>query len=70
VAEVGTVSITESGGQLHVTDSTSIDGWTIHVERTDSIEVEVSFRGADGRVDFKAELEHGEVRIRVRDRRL
>jgi len=70
VAEVGTVSIAEGGGVLHVTDTTSIDGWSIHVERADAIEVEVSFRGPDGRVDFKAELEHGEIRVRVRDRRL
>jgi len=70
VAGVGTVSIVEGGGLLHVTDTTSIDGWSTHVERADAIEVEVSFRGPDGRVDFKAELEHDEIRIRVRDRRL
>jgi len=70
VAEVGTVSVAQGDGILHVTSTTSVSGWSIYVERSDAIEVEVSFRGPDGRVDFKAELERGEVRIRVRDRRL
>ena len=74
VAEVGTVTVAQGDGLLHVTDTTLAEGmeaagWSVVIERADAIEVEVSFRGL-GRVDFKAEIEHGEVRIRVRDRRL
>ena len=39
------------------------------MERDNAREIEVSFLSGSARVDFNAELEDNEVRIRVRDRR-
>jgi hypothetical protein len=68
VADAGTVTVAREGSVLRVVDTSANPGWTAVVERGFAREVEVSFRSEDGRVDFSAELEDGQVRARVRDR--
>jgi hypothetical protein len=66
--DAGTVTL-EIGDVLLLGDVQPRPGWR---GETDSAagEVEVSFRTGSQRVDWKAELEDGQVRVRVRDRRV
>lgn len=70
VAEVGTVAVTATGAILEVTDTTAMADWHPIVEFAHGRDVEVSFRNGSARVDLNVELEDGEMRIRVRDRRV
>jgi hypothetical protein len=77
VLAVGTVTIqSDAVNGLTVVNTTTIDGWTVEIDNDsdssdddESHEVEVTFRNGDDRVDFKAEVEDGALRIRIRDRR-
>ena len=64
----GTVNIVRTGGVLQVTSVNPSSGWTFEVEVGTGREVEIDFRRSGERVQFNAELEDGEIRIRVRTR--
>jgi len=66
--EAGQVTISRSGDALSIVNVTPNGGWTFEVEQSSGRELEVKFTAAGARVDFNAELEDGQVRIRVRDR--
>jgi len=68
-AGVGTVTVAASGLSVRLVGSTATQGWSAVVERSSGQQVEVSFRGPEGRVDVHAEVDDGQLRIRVRDRR-
>ena len=71
VLEVGTVTIGRGDdAQLAVLETTSTTGWAVSTDQAEEPgEVSVTFRNDDARVDFKASVEDGQLRIRVRDRR-
>lgn len=69
VLDAGTADFVVESGQLKIVGTTVNPGWAVTVERSVGREVEASWRG-DGRVDLNLELEDGEVRVRIRDRRI
>jgi len=69
VIDAGVVSYAVDGAELLVVDVSPNDGWTPTVEVAVGREVEVTFRSGNDRVDLNLELEHNQVRIRIRDRR-
>lgn len=64
----GTVTISNTGSQLRITAVDAASGWSHEIEVQVGREVEVDFRNGENRVQFNAELEDGEVRVRVRTR--
>ena len=64
----GTVTIASDGAILTIVSVDPADDWTTEIEVSAGREVEVDFRNGIRRIQFNAELEDGEVRIRVRDR--
>ena len=64
----GTVTIANDGSQLTITGVEAADGWSHEIEVQIGREVEMDFRRGGDRVQFNAELEDGEVRVRVRTR--
>jgi len=64
----GTVSIISNGSSLTVVSVNSDAGWSTDVEVASGREIEIDFRNRDRRIQFNAELEDGDIRIRVRDR--
>jgi len=69
--EAGTVTVARADGQLSVTAVTTGSAeWQAEVEGAIGREIEVKFISDLRRVDFNAELEDGEIRVRVRSRSL
>lgn len=68
VAQAGSVTVARHDAALTVTAVVASPGWTSHVERSNGVEVEVTFRRDGQRVDFRAEFEHDRVKTRVRER--
>ena len=68
VGDAGTVTLTNDGTQLEIVSVQQNDGWTIEIEVASGREVEVDFRKDTRRIQFNAELEDGEIRIRARER--
>ena len=68
VGDAGTVTLTNDGTQLEVVSVQQNEGWLIEIEVTSGREVEVDFRKDTRRIQFNAELEDGEIRIRARER--
>ncbi|WP_341252751.1 cell wall-binding repeat-containing protein [Euzebya pacifica] len=67
--EVGTVTIERTEAGVALVDAVAVDDtWTVTVEDDEADEVHVRFRNGDTRVDLGAELEDGQVRVRVRTR--
>ncbi|MEZ4503704.1 MAG: hypothetical protein R3C39_13845 [Dehalococcoidia bacterium] len=64
-AVAGTVAVARSGDTLTIAGTFTNAGWTVEVETATGREVEADFRNGGQRVKFNAELEDGEVRIRV-----
>ena len=64
----GSVTISNDGSQLTIVDVNAADGWSHEIEVQVGREVEMDFRNGEERVQFNAELEDGEVRVRVRTR--
>jgi hypothetical protein len=64
----GAVTISSAGAVLTVVSVDPATGWSTEIEVSSGREVEVDFRNGTRRIQFYAELEDGEVRIRVRDR--
>jgi hypothetical protein len=63
----GSVEITRTGDTLSVARTAPNAGWVVEVESGAGEEIEVQFTNGASRVDFNAELEDGELRVRVRD---
>jgi hypothetical protein len=68
IEDAGTVTVGNSGSALTVVSADPADGWTVEIEAATGVEVEVDFRNGTRRVQFNAELEDGQVRVRVRER--
>ncbi len=71
VLDGGSVTIQgDSVNGLVVVDATPADGWTAEIDASEEEgEAGVNFRRGDERVDFRAEIEDGHLRVRFRDRR-
>ena len=70
VLDAGTVTIHVEGTTVTVVTAAPSADWTAKIEHDEPGEAQVSFRNGTARVDFKAEIEDGELRIRIRDRRI
>lgn len=69
--EAGTVTVARADGLLSVTAVTTGSAeWQAEVEAASGREIDVKFISDLRRVDFKAELEDGEIGVRVRSRSL
>ena len=68
VSDAGSVVLTVNGAELQVAGVETNTGWTHEVEVPTGREVEVDFHGADRRINFNAELEDGEIRVKIRER--
>jgi hypothetical protein len=68
VGDAGTVTIANDGTQLEIVSVDQNDGWLIEIEMATGREVEVDFRSGTRRIQFNAELEDGEIRVRARER--
>jgi len=64
----GHVKVTSNGSSLTVVTADAAAGWSTEIEVSSGPEVEVDFRNGDRRIQFNAELEDGEIRVRIRDR--
>ncbi len=64
----GSVTFGSTGQALSVESVSPARGWSYVVTEDSGAEIEVTFRKAGTRVDFHAELEDGDVEIRVRTR--
>ncbi len=69
VLDAGSVSYAFNGSQLAIVDVSPNDGWSPSIEVSVGREVEVSFRNGEARIDLNLELEDGQIRVRIRDRR-
>ncbi|MGH9025936.1 MAG: hypothetical protein ACRDWD_07455, partial [Acidimicrobiia bacterium] len=63
----GSVEISRSGDALTLVRSAPNAGYAVEVEAASGREIEVQFTNGTTEVDFNAELEDGQVRVRVRD---
>ena len=68
VGNAGTVTIAKDGSVLSVASVNQAPGWVIEIETASGREVEVDFRNGDTRVQFNAELEDGQIRVRAVER--
>ncbi len=68
VADAGTVTVAQVGAALEIVSVEPAAGWEHEVEVASGREVEVDFRKGTRRIQFDAELEDGEVRVRIRER--
>ncbi|MDH5373456.1 MAG: hypothetical protein OEX97_10980 [Acidimicrobiia bacterium] len=62
----GTVTVASNGSSLTIVSVNAAAGWSYEVEVAAGLEVEADFRNGTRRIQFNAQLEDGEVRIRVR----
>lgn len=68
VADAGSVTMVETGTGLEIISVEAAAGWDHEVEVAAGREVEVDFRKGTRRIQFDAELEDGQIRVRVRER--
>ena len=68
VADAGTVDVAFDGSSVAVVGVAPASGWSFETEVAAGIEVEVQFADGVTRVDFKAEVEDGQVRATARSR--
>ncbi len=68
VSDAGQVVVAQSGAELEIVGVETNPGWTHEVEVAKGREVEADFRSPDRRIQFNAELEDGQIRVRVRER--
>ena len=67
--EAGSITVEAQGTTVRLLEAVAAEGWRRHVEVAEGLEVEVTFRRDGARVDVKAEVDDGQLRFRVRDRR-
>lgn len=65
--EAGTVTVVEDGGVLSITETTTADGWMADIDDPQGREVEVDFTDGAREIDFDAQLDDGQIRIRLHD---
>ncbi|MDH3296631.1 MAG: hypothetical protein OER95_20105 [Acidimicrobiia bacterium] len=71
VLDAGQVTIEgDSVNGVAVLEAIPADGWTAEIELDELGEAGVNFRRGEDRVDFRAEIEDGALRVRFRDRRI
>ncbi len=63
---IGTVTVERDANGLTLVAVVSVPGWTIEVKDATADEIEVEFRNGDQKVEFKAEIEDGQIRIEIR----
>ena len=63
----GTVTIARNGSNLSIVAINPAAGWSHEVEVASGLQVEADFRNGGRRIQFDAEIEDGEVRIRIRE---
>jgi hypothetical protein len=63
--EAGTVTLSVDRGVLTATEVHPNAGWTVDEQELQGREIEVTFRNGLRRIEFKAELEDGQLRTRV-----
>jgi hypothetical protein len=68
-ADAGTVTVEVDGLRVVVVAADPADGWSAEIETDEPHEAEVNFRRGGERVDFRAEIEDGRLKVRIRDRR-
>jgi hypothetical protein len=68
VSDAAQVVVAQSGAELEIVAVEANAGWTHEVEVAKGREVEADFRSADRRIQFNAQLEDGQIRVRVRER--
>lgn len=68
--DAGAVTLTHRDGELTLDDATAAAGWTVQVQQAAGRQLEVRFETPDRtrRVDVRAELEHGLVKVKVKER--
>ena len=77
VLNIGTVEIEGNStdglvvSDTSVTEASDVAGWTAEIDNhsDEPGEAGVNFRNGEDRVDFRAQIEDGRLRVRVRDRR-
>ena len=69
VLDAGSVTVAVDGLSVSVVSADPNPGWTAEIETDEPGEAQVNFRNGAARVDFRAEIEDGQLRIRIRDRR-
>ena len=60
------MTIASNGSSLTITSVDPAPGWSFEIEVSSGVEVEADFRNGTRRIQFNAQLEDGEVRVRVR----
>jgi hypothetical protein len=65
--EGGWVTIRTGDGSVSLESASPQSGWTVSVEDTGPEKVVVTFKGSEHETTFKAEMDHGEVRIRIEE---
>ena len=68
VGVAGTVTISSSGSTLAIVSVDPTAGWSEEIEVGSGGEVEADFRDGTRRIQFNAELEDGQIEVRVRER--
>ena len=68
VGDAGTVTIASDDATLSIVNVDAAEGWASEVEVAAGREVEADFRNGTRRIQFNAEFEDGQVRVRVRER--
>ena len=62
---IGTVTVERDADGLTLIAVVSNPDWTINVEKAGPKEIEIEFRNGELEVKFEAELEYGELRIKI-----
>lgn len=63
--EGGWVTIRTGDGSVNLESASPQSGWTVNVEKTGPEEVVVKFKGGEHETTFKADIDHGQVRISI-----
>ena len=64
----GSVTVSSNGTTLTVVSVSPASGWTPEVETASGPQVEVTFENGNDRIDFKAEINNGQIVTEVRVR--
>ncbi|GBE21672.1 MAG TPA: hypothetical protein ENH00_03370 [Actinobacteria bacterium] len=65
VGDAGSVQIKVSGGNLELLDATPNAGWEITETRTEADQIKIEFRNGSEKVEFEAELDHGQLQTKT-----
>jgi len=65
VGTAGSVQIKVSNGSLELLDATPNTGWEITETRTEADQIKIEFRNGSEKVEFEAELDHGQLQTKT-----